>query len=206
MGDRRQVVFIDSRWKTYPAVERALTKKEKIEKGEWEEWDENNQASPPENMLEGNCIVLYTHWGGSEMGDNLAGALDHQVTRSRWCDPNYLTRILISRLIGDDHESETGWGLAPTILDSEYRDFIVDTVDHKVTIARTEASPWRSVDVESYSFEEFIALSKAGRRFDEYKRDPEHDHPTEGLFDSDLMGKTVEEQLIILKQHETASV
>jgi hypothetical protein len=62
---------------------------------------------------DGNQVVLYTHWHGPGMERLLASALDSREARARWSDTSYLTRILISRIIGEDWRKETGWGISP---------------------------------------------------------------------------------------------
>ena len=56
-----------------------------------------------------NTIFLYGHWAGDRMLERLADAVS--IAGPRWSDESYATRIAISRLIGEDWTSETGWGL-----------------------------------------------------------------------------------------------
>ena len=57
-----------------------------------------------------DTLFLYGHWAGEPgMCERLAKALS--VAKPRWGDDGYATRITISQLIGDDWNSETGWGL-----------------------------------------------------------------------------------------------
>jgi hypothetical protein len=57
-----------------------------------------------------DTIFLYGHWAGEPgMCERLATALS--VASPRFGDDGYATRITISQLIGDDWNSETGWGL-----------------------------------------------------------------------------------------------
>ena len=73
----------------------------------------------------GNTIVLYGHWAGHNMLANLAEAVFK--ARPRWNDPSYATRIAISQMIGDQWNSETGWGLNVNELgDNEHKIAIVD--------------------------------------------------------------------------------
>ena len=53
-------------------------------------------------------IFLYTHWGGETVCQDLAQALDDG--RSRWSDPDYLTRIIFNQLQGDNRDL-TGFGI-----------------------------------------------------------------------------------------------
>jgi hypothetical protein len=73
----------------------------------------------------GETIVLYGHWAGSNMLGKLADAVI--AARPRWNDPSYATRITISQLIGDQWNMETGWGLhVNEISDNEHKIAIVD--------------------------------------------------------------------------------
>ena len=73
----------------------------------------------------GNTIVLYGHWAGHNMLSNLAEAVFK--ARPRWNDPSYATRIVISQMIGDGWNSETGWGLLVNERgDNEHKIAIVD--------------------------------------------------------------------------------
>jgi hypothetical protein len=73
----------------------------------------------------GNTIVLYGHWAGGGMLAALAEAVT--FARPRWNDPAYATRIAISRLIGDQWNMETGWGLhVNEIGDNEHKIAVVD--------------------------------------------------------------------------------
>ena len=73
----------------------------------------------------GDTLYLYGHWAGHRMLENLAEAVEH--ARPRWTDESYATRIAISRLIGGEWESETGWGLTVNALaDNEHKVPVID--------------------------------------------------------------------------------
>jgi hypothetical protein len=73
----------------------------------------------------GETIVLYGHWAGYNMLGKLADAVIK--ARPRWNDESYATRIVISQLIGDQWNMETGWGLSVNqIQDNEHKIAIVD--------------------------------------------------------------------------------
>jgi len=57
----------------------------------------------------GHTIVLYGHWAGGAMLQQLARAV--QQAEPRWEDPAYATRIVISQLINTDWNQELSWGL-----------------------------------------------------------------------------------------------
>ena len=79
-------------------------------------------------FTEGNgkpTLYLYGHSAGYEMLSNLAHALE--AARPRWSDPAYGTRITISHMIGEDWNSEYGWGLSIDYLcDNEHSIPVVD--------------------------------------------------------------------------------
>lgn len=73
----------------------------------------------------GETIVLYGHWAGHDMLGKLASAVE--AARPRWNDESYATRIAISQLVGNEWNSETGWGLSVnTILDNEHKIPLID--------------------------------------------------------------------------------
>jgi hypothetical protein len=71
-------------------------------------------------------IVLYSHWGETFWRENLAAAIRKAEPRLKMNDVSYSTRIIMSQLIGEDWDSETGFGiyLAPTNMD--YFDTVVE--------------------------------------------------------------------------------
>jgi hypothetical protein len=71
-------------------------------------------------------IYLYSHLDGHNWPEKLRRALHYGVTR--WHDPGYLTRILISQMYMDMHEDLRG-GAVSTTRDNHithYPDIIVD--------------------------------------------------------------------------------
>ena len=73
----------------------------------------------------GNTVVLYGHWAGYQMLGKLADAVI--AARPRWNDSSYATRIVISQLIKDEWNSETGWGIyINEIGDNEHKIAIID--------------------------------------------------------------------------------
>lgn len=91
----------------------------------------------------GNTIVLYGHWAGHKMLENLAAAVEK--ARPRWSDEGYATRIAISRLIADDWTSETGWGIyANVIMDNEHKIPVIDWRNN--TFSLHEEAPWSESD------------------------------------------------------------
>lgn len=70
--------------------------------------DRRNVLIEYENGL---SVVLYTHWGGSELGETLARALVRG--RSRWDDTTYLTRIVSCEMVKGSENELTGFGIEP---------------------------------------------------------------------------------------------
>lgn len=78
-------------------------------------------------------IVLYGHWAGYNMLENLAEAV--ATAQPRWSDPSYATRIAISQMIGDSWSSETGWGLqVNSISDNEHRIPVINWEDRTFSL------------------------------------------------------------------------
>lgn len=65
-------------------------------------------------------IWLYGHWMGE---DNYRVVGEVLSRRERWNDFPYLTRMLFSKMIEGDLDSDTGYGISNTMCDNEY--FIV---------------------------------------------------------------------------------
>lgn len=114
-----------------------------------EQYGDNNQA-----------VVLYTHWGGTELPETLREAL---ARRERWDDAAYLARIVFCHMIGEDFAGETGYGIATRLPDNEYpllmlwqeTVFVVPAEDFQnvVHMERRETYP-------SISFEAYVAADK----------------------------------------------
>jgi hypothetical protein len=89
-------------------------------------------------------IFLYSHWGGDSKLQDAVSALLY--AQPRWSDPTYGMRIFISRIIGNEWESETGYGIsAKNVFEESYDPMVIDfenkTVDYQDNV---------------YSFTEFI--------------------------------------------------
>ena len=57
----------------------------------------------------GAAVYLYSHSGGEDKLTDLANAI--HTAKPRWQDESYCLRIMVSNLIGDSWDSETGFGL-----------------------------------------------------------------------------------------------
>ena len=106
-------------------------------------------------------VYLYTHWGGSMLGETLAKALDRG--RERWDDEPYLTRIIFSEMIRDDPYSLTGHGILSTsmegptyiVVPSKKQVFLDDSPFGWTADKVPEDAAW-------WGFEEFINQQLAG--------------------------------------------
>jgi len=103
-----------------------------------------------------DTLFLYGHWAGEPgMAERLASALN--LAGPRRCDSSYATRITISQLIGDDWNSETGWGLYVNMLgDNENPVFVVD---------------WKMQTVERYEHPDWMQTSEVINTIKENKPD-----------------------------------
>ena len=92
----------------------------------------------------GDTIVLYGHWAGYNMLENLADAV--AKAQPRWSDPSYATRIAISQMIGEFWASETGWGLqVNSISDNEHKIPVVNWNDRTFSLHNEDYSPGNKV-------------------------------------------------------------
>jgi hypothetical protein len=85
-------------------------------------------------------VTLYSHWGETSWREDLAMALDK--AKPRWEDASYGVRITISHLIGDQWNSETGYGLFTSIDGEDLGDttVVVDFTNQTVNDAGHEHS------------------------------------------------------------------
>lgn len=103
-----------------------------------------------------STLNLYMHWGGSDRYTLLADALE--ASRPRWSDHEYATRICVSQIIGDNWNSELGFGLSVGTQNTrhgEYEPIFVDWSKQRVW----EGGPL----AKSMSFDEFIEFAEFER-------------------------------------------
>lgn len=91
-----------------------------------------------------DTFTLYSHWGGDSKIKDLALAI--KKAEPRWTDYGYAARIIVSQLIGENWDSETGFGLyaSETGGEESYQYTLVDFNTNTVT-----------VDDDSHSFSDF---------------------------------------------------
>ena len=82
-----------------------------------------------------NDVVLYTHYGASELEETLKSALSKRV---RWGDGPYLSRIIFEEMVAGAYSKETGFGIQAEIPGDVWRVLrvhiaqqTVELVDHK---------------------------------------------------------------------------
>lgn len=90
----------------------------------------------------GDSIYLYGHWIGDEIREIVANAVE---TSDRVTDESYFARVLFSRMIMNEIESETGYGIAPYAPDQDAENKMVH-IDYRGASA---LSDWRpQIDYE----------------------------------------------------------
>jgi hypothetical protein len=93
-------------------------------------------------------VWLYSHWGGDDKIADLARAL--AKAEPRWNDTSYAMRIVVSQLVGNEWDSETGFGLSSYETGEEsYEPVCVDFANNIVSYKDNE-----------YSFQEFTTFAK----------------------------------------------
>lgn len=102
-------------------------------------------------------VWLYSHWGGYSREEDLAKALE--AAKPRWSDDAYATRIAISQIVGDEWDSELGFGITAgerSFCLPDYDDVYLVDWSRQVVVRQTlEGS-----DIEEFGFAEFIQLAK----------------------------------------------
>lgn len=95
------------------------------------------------NVEEKNIIYIYSHWGGEEGMSPLKMELKTALARKlRWDDEGYLARMIISEVLKNDIDGETGYAITPFETYSEYPIIVVDL---------------QANTVDGISFEDFIS-------------------------------------------------
>ena len=90
----------------------------------------------------GDSIYLYGHWIGNDIHDIVKGAL---WSSDRVTDESYFARVLFSRMIQNDISSDTGFGIAPYVVDHDAGNMMV----HIDYTKATEETLWHpAVDYE----------------------------------------------------------
>ena len=92
-------------------------------------------------------LVLYTHWGGSELAEDVARAIQR---REQWNDPSYFARILFCEICPDGAtQGRTGFGISVGSLpDNEHLLIVIDVNQTTVSLVNP---PEHSSVLPSYS-------------------------------------------------------
>jgi hypothetical protein len=93
---------------------------------------------------DGLYISLYSHWGETTCLEDTARAIEK--ARPRWDDETYCARILISQLVGDEWDSELGFGLWVGNEPSTDEEWVLIDLEKKEVTARDG----------THGFEEFV--------------------------------------------------
>lgn len=114
-----------------------------------------NRANFGIKIDEKNVIFVYQHWAPTKLFKQYANALKAALPRIKFEDIPYSTRILISQIVGDDWNSETGYGISLNeILHNEHHIVIVDLTTKIVHL-------YDGVDLErkivSWGIDKFVA-------------------------------------------------
>lgn len=85
-------------------------------------------------------VTLYSHWGETSWREDLAMALAKATPR--WTDQNYAARIVVSQLIGEQWDKETGYGLFTSVDGEDLGDttIVVDFTNQTVNDTGNEHS------------------------------------------------------------------
>ena len=86
------------------------------------------------NIKQGDDLYtcLYSHWGQTTAEEDLAFAISK--ARPRWDDESYCARIIISQLVGENWDSELGFGLwASTEPSTDEEWYLIDLPNNTVT-------------------------------------------------------------------------
>jgi hypothetical protein len=94
----------------------------------------------------GDSVYLYSHWGGSELQDIVANAV---MTSDRVEDESYFARVLFSRMIMNEIEGETGYGIAPYPPDQDANNKMVH-IDYRGASALSDWRPQIDYEYEGH--------------------------------------------------------
>jgi hypothetical protein len=96
----------------------------------------------------GQTLSLYSHWGGESKLADTKRAL--RAAKPRWSDDSYALRIFISQIVGNDWDSELGFGLGLGYdFEEEFTPAEINFDTLKIT--------WGEL---TFTFDEFLAVSE----------------------------------------------
>tara|TARA_B110000503_G_scaffold102475_1_gene153078 strand:+ start:212 stop:535 length:324 start_codon:yes stop_codon:yes gene_type:complete len=89
-------------------------------------------------------VWLYSHWGGDDKSADFAKALKH--AEPRWGDTPYAIRMVVSHLIKDQIDGDTGYGITSYESGEESYDPLSANFETKTV----------NYEQEVFTFEEFV--------------------------------------------------
>jgi hypothetical protein len=94
-------------------------------------------------------LTLYSHWGGDSKEYDLAVAVKAAMPRIKMGDTSYALRILISQLIGESWNEETGFGIYVGSEGGEesYSPVVINLIDNTITF---DSVPYASISFDKY--------------------------------------------------------
>ena len=113
-------------------------------RGTIEIWE--NGAAPKDKE---RPVVLYTHWGANKMEDDLRNVLSR---RERWSDYSYLSRMIFSRMIRNDINGTTGFGIRTDNVCDASIEIVVDCDRQEVIVKSMKHSSFN----KTYTFSELV--------------------------------------------------
>lgn len=96
-------------------------------------------------------VFLYTHWGGSNLAQDVAEAIHSDAGRNRWKDSAYLARIIFDQIEGEDSDSETGFGISSFKIWPDHWTIVVSVREGKIWYEDDDGK----VVSDFFSFEDF---------------------------------------------------
>lgn len=113
---------------------------------------------------DGSSVWLYGHWMGE---DSINIVHDVLSRKQRWADHAYLTRMLFEKMIANNLDSETGFGISTTMQDNEYPIIVLNPSLQTVWLEEYKWDGSKSFEVMTpvVTFEEFISASSVSDDF-----------------------------------------
>jgi len=90
-------------------------------------------------------VWLYSHWGGDDKSADFAKALSH--AEPRWGDTPYAIRMVVSYLIKDHIDGDTGFGITSYLAGEESYDPLTANFETQTV----------NYEQEVFTFEEFVS-------------------------------------------------
>ena len=95
-----------------------------------------------------NGVYLYTHWGATNLVEDVQRAI---AKKWRWGDDEYLARIILDEIVGDEQKTETGYGIGTTEHNDIWR--LITLVNNVIVVKDNDKEVFRG------SYEEFLKFT-----------------------------------------------